>query len=344
MIKKISIIAAGLFATFISFVPTVSAHVKWFVETEDVIEKSHNVTPFYYLTSIEVIVWAAVSILAVLAFSILDRLIPEPKKLKAFAERNRNTIDRVAQAILGLFLITVSLIWQIIIMPEFPVNDPFSAVLQVVQTIIGIMFVINLMPRVASVLTLGLCAILLYKVGLMAFAENLILVSLAIYFFIRHSPKKSLCAALDKHAVEIVRVGTGIALIIMAFTEKLSYPELGLSFLEVHKWNFMYNMGLTWFTDNLFVLSTGFAEMIFGVIFILGYLTRINTVLIASFFAASVVTMAVQFNMWEVEDLVVYSAAILFVFFGHGQTKFFHLMWPESILHTRTIRNWFKSQ
>lgn len=343
MIKKMSITLVVLFLSFVSFIPTASAHVKWFVNTEEVIEKSHNVTPFYYLTSLEVIIWAIISILAVLVFSVLDRLIPEPKKLKAFAVRNRNIIDRAAQAILGLFLITVSLIWKIIIMPEFPVDDPFSATLQVVQTVIGIMFVINLKPRLASALTLGLCAILLYKVGLMAFAENLILVCLAIYFFIRHSPKNSPFAVLDKHAVEIVRVGTGIALIIMAFTEKLSYPELGLSFLDIHQWNFMYNMGLTWFTNNLFVLSTGFAEMIFGVIFILGYLTRINTVLIASFFAASVVTMAVQFGMWEVEDLVVYSAAILFVFFGHGQTKFFHLMWPESILHTRTIKNWFRS-
>jgi hypothetical protein len=303
MIKKMSITLVVLFLSFVSFIPTASAHVKWFVNTEEVIEKSHNVTPFYYLTSLEVIIWAIISILAVLVFSVLDRLIPEPKKLKAFAVRNRNIIDRAAQAILGLFLITVSLIWKIIIMPEFPVDDPFSATLQVVQTVIGIMFVINLKPRLASALTLGLCAILLYKVGLMAFAENLILVCLAIYFFIRHSPKNSPFAVLDKHAVEIVRVGTGIALIIMAFTEKLSYPELGLSFLDIHQWNFMYNMGLTWFTNNLFVLSTGFAEMIFGVIFILGYLTRINTVLIASFFAASVVTMAVQFGMWDSQNV-----------------------------------------
>ncbi len=338
MIKKMSIIAVGILLVCISFVHTASAHVKWFVETEEIIKVSHNLTPFYYLTSSEVIIWAIISILVVLVFSILDRYIPEPKKLKAFAEKNREMIDRVAQGILGLFLITVSLIWNIIIMPEFPVNDSFSAVLQVVQTVIGIMLVINLKPRIASASVLGLCVIILYKVGIVAFSENLILVCLAIYFFIRHSPKNSPFAVLDMHAVEIVRVGTGIALIIMAFSEKLAYPELSLSFLDVHHWNFMYNMGLTWFSNNLFVLSTGFAEMIFGVIFILGYLTRINTILLASFFAASVVTMAVQFGMWEVEDLVVYSAAILFVFFGHGQTKFFHLMWPESVLHTKIVK------
>ena len=137
-------------------------------------------------------------------------------------------------------------------------------------------------------------------------------------------------------------MSTGVSLIVMAFSEKLMYPELGLSFLEIHQWNFMNNMGMTWFTDELFVLSTGFSEMVFGVIFILGYLTRINTVLIASFFAMSVVTMSVQFGQWEVEDLVVYSAATLFIFYGHGRTKFFHAIWPESFLHTKLIKNWFR--
>jgi uncharacterized membrane protein YphA (DoxX/SURF4 family) len=93
-----------------------------------------------------------------------------------------------------------------------------------------------------------------------------------------------------------------------------------------------------WFTDKLFVLSTGFAEMIFGILFILGYITRITTVLIAIFFAFSVITMLTQFGKWEVEDLQVYSAAILFIFFGHGKTKFFHFMWPNSKLHKRILK------
>ena len=104
----------------------------------------------------------------------------------------------------------------------------------------------------------------------------------------------------------------------------------------------MQHLGVHWFTDTLFVLSTGFAEMIFGVIFILGYLTRINTIAIASFFAASVVTMFVQFGAWEVEDLVVYSAAILFICYGHGHTKFFHVIPEKSFLRRIHIGTLFK--
>jgi uncharacterized membrane protein YphA (DoxX/SURF4 family) len=287
--------------------------------------------------------WAVISVIVVLIFSVLDRLIKVPKKLLTYANKHTKGIDYAAQAILGLFLVTVSLIWRIVLIPEFPINNQLSALLASIQLALGAMFIINYKPRIASMGLMILYIAMLFKVGPDAFFENIMLLSLACYFFIRHSPKGTYFKSLDKHAVEFVRIGTGVSLIIMAFTEKLSYPELGLSFLSVHDWNFMQNLGLAWFTNNLFVLSTGFAEMIFGVIFILGYLTRINTVLIASFFAASVVTMAVQFGQWEVEDLVVYSAAILFIFYGHGKTKFFHLMWPESILHTRTIKKWFRA-
>jgi hypothetical protein len=173
-------------------------------------------------------------------------------------------------------------------------------------------------------------------------AENAMLLALLAYFFIKHSPHNSKWRYLNNCSVEIVRIGTGITLITLAFTEKLMYPELGLDFLDVHHWNFMQTLGVTWFSNKLFVLSTGFAEMIFGVIFILGYLTRINTIAIACFFAASVITMMIQFGAWEVEDLVVYSAAVLFLFYGYGHTKFFHVIPQHSFWRRKHLGNWFR--
>jgi low affinity Fe/Cu permease len=62
------------------------AHVKWFVDTSDVISSQHGKIPFYYLTSIEVLVWSVISIIVVVLFSIFDRIIPEPKALLRFSE------------------------------------------------------------------------------------------------------------------------------------------------------------------------------------------------------------------------------------------------------------------
>lgn len=300
-----------------------SAHVKWFVESEKIIEQNRGLAAFYYITSVEVIFWAVISAIVVLAFSFLERFVPEPVKLKEFAVRNEKNIIRIAQGCLGLFLISVSLIWKVVLIPELPVDAQFGLILAVVQVIVGVMYLLNIKPKVASVF-LGLLYIVMgLSVGAVAMFENLLLISLAIFFYIKNSEPGTKAFALNKYAIEIVRISTGVSLIVLAFTEKLIYPELSLAFLAEHKWNFMQAVGFNSFDNNLFVLSVGFSELIFGLIFIFGYLTRINTILIACFFALSVVTMLVKFGAWEVEDLVVYSAAIIFLFFGNGGTRFF---------------------
>lgn len=300
-----------------------SAHVKWFVDSKEVVSDFHSQTVFYSWGSTEVIVWAVIVFAVVLFFGFIDRKIRAPKGLLSYGLRHEKGINRIAQIILGLFLVSVSVLWKIILVPEIPVVDTLTTVALALQGIMGLMFIFNFRVRAASALLLVFCLGLFMKEGVVVFLENTMLFALALYFFIEHSPEDSVVYKLHKHAVEIVRVGTGISLITLAFTEKLLYPELSLQFLQVHQWNFMAPF-FPWFTNNLFVLSTGFAEIIFGVLFIMGYLTRTTTVLIATFFALSVVSMAVGFHMWEVEDLVVYSAAILFIFYGHGRTKFFH--------------------
>ena len=310
--------------------PTIaSAHVKWFVDTDAVIASQHGSVPFYTWGSREVFIWSAIVFAIVLLFSVVDKVVPTPKRLLAFAFKHEWGINRIAQAVLGVFLVMASLVWKVVLVPNLPVQDTVTTILQGLQLVVGIMFITNVMPRIASMLLVGFCVGLGIKLGFVALLENAILLSLAVYFFIVSSKSGSFTYAhFHKHAVEIVRIGTGISLITLAFTEKLLYPELSLQFLSVHDWNFMQGF-FPWFTDNLFVLSTGFAELIFGILFLMGYITRITTVLIAIFFGLSVTTMLIQFNAWEVEDLVVYAAAILFVFFGHGRTKFFHFSWAK---------------
>ena len=326
-----------LFILLVSFFPFLSfAHVKWFVDVDETVDKFHSSTPFYSWGSKEVLIWSAIVLVTVFIFAVIDRIAKTPKKILAFGLRNEKTINRISQAVLGIFLITVSFIWQIILVPDLKVDNSLEYILQAVQIILGLMFVFNIKPRIASIgLILLLVAVSIDK-GLMTFLENIILLSLALYFFIVNSKDDSYFAKYKKHSVEIVRIGTGISLIVLAFTEKLMYPELSMQFLDVHHWNFMQSI-FPWFTNKLFVLSTGFAEMIFGILFIFGYITRVTTILIAIFFAMSVTTMLIQFKQWEVEDLQVYAAAILFIFYGHGKTKFFHFILPDTILHTPII-------
>lgn len=310
--KKIQILFASIISIFTPVL--VSAHVKWFVDTENTIAELHGKVPFYSWNSTAVLVWCGVVALVVFVFSRVDRVVKAPSKLIEFGERNRKNINRVAEVILGIFLVTVSFVWGIILVPDIKVVGNIDTVLMILQALIGIMYIFGIRPRTASIGLLIFCAGLGLHNGPVTLLENAILISLALYFFIVHAPaESSVSIKWGKRALDIVRIGTAISLITLAFTEKLLYPELSMQFLSVHHWNFMQYI-FPWYSDKLFVLSTGFAELIFGFLFLFGYITRVTTIFIAIFFATSVTTMLIQTGAWEVEDLVVYSAAVLFIF------------------------------
>ncbi len=302
------------------------AHAKWLVEeSEEIIEGKHGTIDFYSWQSPEVLAWCAIGLIVIIAALFIDAHSRPIRTLEVFVATHRNIINRVAQAVLGIFLVSVGLFWNVVIMPSIEVNDPVLVVLKVAQIVIGILLILNLFPRIATACLLILCALVTLPHGLEAVLENAILFSLAAYFFIIHSSTKSIPAFLKIYALDIVRIGTGISLITLAFTEKLLYPEWSLQFLAEHPWNFMMPL-FPWFSDNLFVLSTGFAEMLFGIVFILGYVPRITTIFISLFFMASVTAMLIQSHVWEVEDFVVYCSAILLLFFGRGETTLFGLL------------------
>lgn len=84
-------------------------------------------------------------------------------------------------------------------------------------------------------------------------------------------------AAWSRRAVTILRVATGLSLVVVALTEKIWNPELGLAFLaERPELNVFHNaLGMSWFTDDMFVLSAGLTEAAIGAMLISGILPRL---------------------------------------------------------------------
>jgi hypothetical protein len=312
--KKIIAFGAVLVAPSLAL-----AHGKWLVPNyEDVIASQHGTYNFYSLQSVEVSIWIAFSIVTVVVAAFLHKHIPDWKWLTNFAHRHKKQVDQVAQFILGVFLVSTALFWNVVIVPVESVVSPILVTLKYVQVAIGALFMLHLWSRYAAIGLLILTAVVSATHGIETVFENVVLFTLALYFYLVHTSVKGGWAVLQKYAIDMVRIGTGVSLIALALTEKLLYPELGMQFLALHDWNFMQPI-FPWFTNELFVLSTGFAEALFGIVFILGYVTRITTVVIALFFAASVTTMLYQASIWEVEDFVVYCAAVLLLFFSHGR-------------------------
>lgn len=298
----------------------VLAHGKWLVPNyQNVILQQHGTYTFYTMRSPAVWAWIGISVLVVACAAYLHRTLHSWHALERFAHARKHLIDHVAQLVLGVFLVATALFWNVVIVPSEVVTTPLLVTLKYIQIIIGLMYVFHIAPRYASMGLIILTSVITLSSGIESIFENIIMFSLALYFYLMHTRVTGVWVSLQKYAVDIVRIGTGVSLITLACTEKLLYPELGMQFLALHPWNFMLPY-FPWFTDQLFVLSTGFAEMLFGIVFVFGYITRINTVVIALFFAASVSTMLYQAQIWEVEDFVVYCAAILLFFFSHGHT------------------------
>jgi len=292
------------------------AHSKWLVENYQNVILSQHGTLHYSIYSPAALVWAVFSLLVIVVAGILHHYTPEWQALNKFAERYRDAINRIAQITLGVFLVCTALFWNVVILPSEAATNWLLEILKYAQIAIGLMFLGNVAPRYASIGLIILTSVITIASGLEAILENVILFALAFYFYLIHTDVRGRWLILKRNAVDIVRIGAGVSLIVLAFTEKLLYPELSLQFLVEHHWNFMQPF-FPWFNDALFVFSTGCAEALFGIVFLLGYMTRTTTIVIGLFFAASVTTMLYQANVWEVEDFVVYTAAIILFFFSY---------------------------
>jgi hypothetical protein len=84
-------------------------------------------------------------------------------------------------------------------------------------------------------------------------------------------------AAWAARAVAALRIITGVGIIAPALGEKIWNPDIGRAFLSDHpQFNIMHTyLGLSWFTDDLFVLAAGVVEGMIGVLLISGLLTRV---------------------------------------------------------------------
>lgn len=298
------------------------AHVKWFVDSDEIIENAHEGT-IYDLDG--GIVWLCLGflVLLILLARYLDVIVKTPQKLLTFVGKYEKHINRIAQILLGVFmLVTVNFFWHTIITPEVSAGNTARFLLEKIQILIGLMFIFNIFPRIASISLIGLCIGLGLWSGPITFLENLLLLSVAIYFLIKNSPKGSKLYDLNDHAVDILRIGSGICLVVLAFTEKLAYPELSSAFLHAHNWNFMHPF-FSGFSDNFFILSVGASEVLFGLVLIFGYLTRITVILLAIFLISSATAMFVSVGDWEPGHIAVYVVALILLAFGSGRIKFF---------------------
>jgi hypothetical protein len=78
-------------------------------------------------------------------------------------------------------------------------------------------------------------------------------------------------------AMSILRISTGLAVMTVAFSEKLWNPDLGRALLASYpSFNVVHSLlGVSWFSDDQFVLLAGLVEIAIGAALVSGKLTRL---------------------------------------------------------------------
>jgi|GEM_PF-3325465 len=84
----------------------------------------------------------------------------------------------------------------------------------------------------------------------------------------------------------LVRCLLGASLISLAFTEKLHDPARAIALLDHYPLNFMSELGLA-YSDRLFVYSAGVVELLIGVVFLSGWVTRLTVSVLFTFMLAT---------------------------------------------------------
>ena len=79
---------------------------------------------------------------------------------------------------------------------------------------------------------------------------------------------------LSRLAMPSLRIGTGLGLTIVAFTEKLANPELARAFLHQHPLNFTGWLHIP-MSDDIFVVCAGSTELLIGLCLIFGIFPRL---------------------------------------------------------------------
>jgi uncharacterized membrane protein YphA (DoxX/SURF4 family) len=292
------------------------AHVKWFAENTETIKP-------YSITDWQVILGILIFILIVLLGIYLQKRISVSNRLHETIEKLAPTVLSLASMGIGLASIIFSLN-GFIFAPNLTLDGTLGMVILVIQAIAGIMMLFGIYERVAGFIVIFLFALGIYEYGAVEMLDTLEIIGFALYVIIVGRPKWKI---IDSHSIAhlthrihsygypLLRVFTGLNLIILGFSEKILAPGLTANFLHSYDWNFMQHLGIGFYTNYWFAFSAGMTEILLGVFFVFGLITRITTVFLAIFL---VITLSLLGPVELIGHLPHFSLAIILLVLGSG--------------------------
>lgn len=306
-----------LFAAFALAPILTSAHTRWF--TEGALPQFESAEPtIFFLTLLSLIGLVLLTISIFLhQRNIFSLSFLKPKKPHAYA-RAAATFAMVT----GSFLLIAGT-HEYLFSPNLTSETGIPNFLIFIQIAIGLSFLLGILTRVSAIVLGILWLTTFYYVGWVAALEDIWVLSTAAFIAVMGNDYFSIISfsflrdKLQKYkyyALSFLRIGTGTTLIVLGLSEKIMAPEFGINFLNQHSWNFMQMLGFN-YSDYLFTLSAGSIEIILGLIFVLGVITRLNALIVAIIFSIPL------FILGPIElagHLPHFASVVLLLLFGNG--------------------------
>jgi uncharacterized membrane protein YphA (DoxX/SURF4 family) len=279
-------LALGAFITFLMLCPGIAqAHEKWFYDATP--DQTHWHEAFEFPTIFYVTAALALTGLAACVWRLREYrdLIPGPKALGA-TESGRARFFAIVPLILGIHVAVPLLVLGIqgqLFSPNNHLHGPVLYWLGVVQIGVALSLLYGAFTRLAALALAALWFIGIGVFGLEAMLENAHYLGLAAFFFLAgrgpHAIDRLLSPALTpspnlaRWAMPCLRIGLGLGLSVVAFTEKLANHELSEAFLEKYPLNFTAWLHIP-MSNEVFVQCAGATELLIGLCLLFGFFPR----------------------------------------------------------------------
>lgn len=274
-------IALMVFAAAIN----VSAHEKWFHETANYglrWDLFWRPLPLTFIGMVLLVTLAA-------GFWWRKRgqtgFVPGPESFGSTDDR-RAAFYGLIPVILGIHVavpLLVSGVQGELLTPNNKLPGIWMYALGLAQTGIALALFYGALTRFAAVALAALWTTGIFIAGLEPMLENSLYLGLAAFFFLAGRgpvsidrllvPRLEPSAEQMKRAIPALRIGLGLSLVFVAFTEKFANIPLATAFLERYPLNFTTYLGIPMSTET-FILCAGAVELLVGLWILFGIFPR----------------------------------------------------------------------
>jgi uncharacterized membrane protein YphA (DoxX/SURF4 family) len=283
--KFVLIRLPAVFIIISSLTATASAHEKWFHETQN-----FGLRWDLLFRPIPVAFIGAVLLVTFIAWLYWRQrgergFVPGPENLGATDER-RSALYGLIPAILGIHVAVPLLVGGVqgqLFSPNNQLTGLSMYAMGLAQTGIALAIFYGALTRIAAAALGVLWLAGVFLVGPEPMLDNIMYLGFAAFFFLAGRgpiaidrlivPLLEPSAKSMEKALPALRIGLGLSLVFVAFTEKFANLPLASSFLERYPLNFTAALGMP-LPNEIFILCAGAVELLVGLWILFGIFPR----------------------------------------------------------------------